>query len=611
MNGRQLVLLAVLMGNTALNAQEAKNPNAVPSQCIAGVDLEVSLAAYKDPAQPDLTKALIQAADCIARHPGVAGAWSKRAQLHSQLRDWDAAIADFTKALSLDPQDATIYVERAWVYGAKENYPAAFADYDKAIALQKNSTDAFVGRGDLHRSRGDRAKAAADYNAAIEAAKTDILGDIVVSGAYLGRGLLLMGDEKWAAAERELSLSLDRAYGSRVQALEARALVYEFMNQGDKALADYKELLEINPSSTRALERRADLLLKLGKRGEATADYKALQQIDPGHEAARTALATLDPKSGQDFVKVAREYANAEKWTEAIAAYDKAIVSDANLAEAWSGRAAAYSRMGDSARAVADYTKAIALDPKEFNAYNGRAHTHQALGDSAKALADFSHVISTATEPMALVSAYLGRADLHIATQRADSARADFDKAIEVGAKDSMVNYVFTPDAYLGRARLSLAAGNKDAARADLKKALELNPKHSTVKDELLKLDPAEPKTAEEFLKVALEAGKKNDAKGAIDALNRCIAIDAKSIPCHGYLARALVATRDLPAATTTMTKLIELNPKDPASYAGRGMVYAMQNKRMEAIRDFRMALDLKPDFAEAKQALERLEGAK
>lgn len=611
MNGRQVVLLAVLMGSTALGAQEAKNPNAVPSQCIAGVDLEVSLAAYKDPAQPDLTKAMIQAGDCVARHPGVAGVWSKRAQLHSQMRDWDSAIADLTKAIALDPADARPYVERAWVHGTKENLPAAFADYDKAIALQKDNTDAYIGRGDLHRSRGDRAKAAADYNAAIEAAKTDILGDIVVSGAYLGRGLLLMGDEKWAAAERELSVSLDRAYGSRVQALEARALVYEFMNQSDKALVDYKELLEINPSSTRALERRADLLLKLGKRSEATADYKALLQLDPAHQDARTALSTLDPKSGQDFVSVAREFANAEKWNEAIAAYDKAIAADPTLAEAWSGRATAYSRTNNSARAIADYTKAIALDPKEFNAYNGRAHTHRTLGDSAKALADFTHVISASTAPMDLVSAYLGRADLHIATQKADAARADFDKAIEVGAKDSMVNYVFIPDAYLGRAKLSLAAGNKDAARADLKKALELNPKHSTAQAELLKLDPAEPKTAEEFLKVALEAGKKNDAEGAIDALNRCIAIDAKSVPCHGYLARALVAMRDLPAATTTMTKLIELNPKDPTSYAGRGMVFAMQNKRLEAIRDFRMALELKPDFAEAKQALERLEAMK
>ncbi|MGN6186069.1 MAG: tetratricopeptide repeat protein [Thermoanaerobaculia bacterium] len=610
---RRTAALAVLFFlSISLTAQpKTDDPNSVPEQCVAGVDYEVSLAALRG--DSNLDAAVKQANECVTRHPSVVRAWSRRGQLREQLNDWNGAIADFTKAIELAPNDASGYADRGWAYGAKEEFTAALADYDKALALEPNSMMAYIGRGDLHRMQGHADRAFADYQSAINAAEKDGFSELYIGNAYLGRGLVHMQRGNWALAENDLTFAVENSFGAQSHAYESRALVYELQNKNDKALADYDALLKMNSSNTTALERRGALLMKAGQRDKATADFKALVAIDPKNAKAIEALSTLDPKSSGDFLKVAQEKAREEKWPEAIAAYDKAIAATPT-ADAYLGRANAYASSNNNDRALADYDKAIQLDPKSFSAYNGRAIMYKEKGDIAKAVAEYDRVIAGAspeTQTIELVLALESRGDIRAAQNQSDAARADYDKAIEVAAKDAITNYVLAPDAFLGRAKLSIAAGNKDAARADLKRALALNEKHEAAKAELLKLDPPEPKTAEDFLKVALEAGKKNDAKAAIDALNRCVELDPKSLQCHGYLARAHIATRDLAAATIDMTHVIDLNPKDPQSYAARGVTYVMQGKKHEAIRDFRMALDLKPDFEEAKQALARLEGEK
>jgi lipoprotein NlpI len=54
----------------------------------------------------------------------------------------DAAIADYDKAISLDPNWARIYNNRGFAKVRKGDFDAAIADLDKAIAL--DPTDAYA-----------------------------------------------------------------------------------------------------------------------------------------------------------------------------------------------------------------------------------------------------------------------------------------------------------------------------------------------------------------------------------------------------------------------------------------------------------------------------------
>lgn len=595
-------------------------------QCVAGVDLEISLenlAAEREGRAPNDAKALQVASGCIEKHAAFGPAWVKRGDVRTFGGDWDGAIADYTKALELDPKNDAAYRDRAFAHLKKDNYPAAIADYDKALALDAKDILAVIGRGDVHRVKGDGPRALADYNLAIRLAKDDAFGEVYVSGAYFGRARLFLGLGRWDEAVTDLTKVIEDGYASTLSAYELRALIYGFQKKSALALADYDAILEMQPGHAEALERRGAIYLESGDRAKATADFQALLATDPTSEKAIEALSTLAPRSAGDYLKVARTKANAQQWDEAIRAYDDALRVEPGNAEAYAGRASAHSNKGDQERAHADYAKAIQLDPKAAGAYGGRAYLYESQGDHARAIADYSRSIevASAADKITVILAYTYRADIYSRQNQTEAALADYDQAIAVAATDSMWNYVLGPDAYLGRGKLHAAAGKKDLARADFRKALELNPKHDAVQAELAKLDPppapvaapaaaqsaATPQTHEEWFRQALSQGRRNDAEGALASLTKCLELQPKALPCLVLRGNVLAMKGEYDAASADYRKAMETDPNHPAAYAGRGIMLAKQGKRDEAIRELRTALRLKPDFADAQRALKML----
>jgi tetratricopeptide (TPR) repeat protein len=243
---------------------------------------------------------------------------------------------------------------------------------------------------------------------------------------------------------------------------------------------------------------------------------------------------------------------------------------------------------------------------------------HASRGDRDRAIADYGRAIELASagQKFEHVLALGSRADIYREQGKSALALADYDKAVAVAATDSMYNYILGPDVLLGRSRLHLAAGKPDAARADLQAALKLNPKHDAVKAELAKLEPQAaatsqgaptPETAEEWLKLAMRQGRQKDADGAIASLTKCLELKADMLPCLVFRGNAQAVKGLYDSASADYAKAIALDPNHPAPYAGRGIMLAKQGKRDEAIRDLRTALRLKPDFNDAKQALQRL----
>ncbi len=62
-------------------------------------------------------------------------------------KNYDQAIADYTKAIDIDSESAVAYASRGRAYYNEEMYDEALADLNKAIELDPNSYTAYFRRG--------------------------------------------------------------------------------------------------------------------------------------------------------------------------------------------------------------------------------------------------------------------------------------------------------------------------------------------------------------------------------------------------------------------------------------------------------------------------------
>jgi tetratricopeptide (TPR) repeat protein len=62
----------------------------------------------------------------------------------------DKAIADYTRAIELNPNLAEAYNNRAYIYMVKKDYGLALPDLDRALQLRPNYVNALMNRGDIY-----------------------------------------------------------------------------------------------------------------------------------------------------------------------------------------------------------------------------------------------------------------------------------------------------------------------------------------------------------------------------------------------------------------------------------------------------------------------------
>ncbi len=165
-----------------------------------------------------------------------------------QGRVLDRAIADFTQAIRLDPQNPMNYRERGRAYSDKGETDKGLADYDEAIRLDPNDASGYNDRGTVYAEKGEYDQAIADYTQAIRLDPNHAL-------AYNNRG---------------------SAYGSK--------------GNYDEAIADYTQAIRLDPDSALAYNNRGYAYSNKGAYDQAIADYEEALRIDPNYDMARQNL---------------------------------------------------------------------------------------------------------------------------------------------------------------------------------------------------------------------------------------------------------------------------------------------------------------------------------
>jgi tetratricopeptide (TPR) repeat protein len=83
-------------------------------------------------------------------------------------KNYEGAVAEFTKAVELNPKFDRAYTNRGIAWMEMGEYDRAIDDYDKAIELNPKQFQAYGNRGNAWRYKGDFNRAIADHTKAIE-----------------------------------------------------------------------------------------------------------------------------------------------------------------------------------------------------------------------------------------------------------------------------------------------------------------------------------------------------------------------------------------------------------------------------------------------------------
>jgi tetratricopeptide (TPR) repeat protein len=82
--------------------------------------------------------------------------------------NYGEAIAEYNKAIELNPKYTSAYINRAWVYYQKKQYDLAIIDYTRAIQLNPSNTAALNGRGAAYLLTKQYQPAIADFDKSLE-----------------------------------------------------------------------------------------------------------------------------------------------------------------------------------------------------------------------------------------------------------------------------------------------------------------------------------------------------------------------------------------------------------------------------------------------------------
>src|SRR5881398_3182174 len=131
--------------------------------------------------------------------------------------DLDGAMADFNRAIELNPKDDAPYYNRAQARRLKNDTAGAIADYTRAIELGSTNPAAYNNRGNARAENKDRDGAIADYTRAIEL-KPDY------ARAYYNRATVKKekGDATGAAADFKHAQELDPELASEESAADSK-----------------------------------------------------------------------------------------------------------------------------------------------------------------------------------------------------------------------------------------------------------------------------------------------------------------------------------------------------------------------------------------------------
>lgn len=207
----------------------------------------------------------------IESNPKNIIAYNKRGVAKAGVNDFNGAIKDYNKAISIDADFKDSYYNKANANREVGNFIEAINDYNNAIKINSNYVEAYNNRGLAKAANGDHYGAFADYDYAIKLKP-------VFAEAYNNKALLKVKLEDFigAIADYDKAISLRPDYA---QAYHNRGLPKYKLGDIEGAISDCSKAIELNPDYAETYNNRAFLKLTKGDKSSACQDWQKASKL--------------------------------------------------------------------------------------------------------------------------------------------------------------------------------------------------------------------------------------------------------------------------------------------------------------------------------------------
>ena len=456
------------------------------------------------------------------------------------------------------------------VHESRGDHPGALAAFQEALRVQPDFEEAAHNAAKLLIQEGRPRAAVAQLQSTLErsANRSDTTFSLQM---LLVEAYASVGEDKPAAQV------LEKLLAEKPDSAEVRlklAISYAHLGSLDAAVGQYREALRLNSENDTALMGLAKTLLQL-KRGSEATPY--LQKY-----------IRLRPNDADGYDVLGCDFRDAGRFKEAASAFAQAARISPRDYDIQYKFGMALWRAGQLEEALSQLEIAERLKPDEVQVHVGLARVLQSLGREEQATKE-----GELSERLSLSKTREREAGLHITNgslllNRSDfrGAAAEFRQALELDPESAPAR----SDLGLVLARLN----DPQSAERELKKAIALDPKLVLAYNALGT--------------VYIEEGHVSEGK---EAFQLAIRIDPQYAEAKNNLGTLYAKLGKNDDAISLFEEAVEDSPQYSQAYLNWGLVLASQGNLTEAKPLFEKALHLSPNLAEARKALQMVDGSR
>lgn len=279
--------------------------------------------------------------DRIIDDPEDAEAYEARGRIFCNAKDFDNAIADFTKVIELGRGSDTTYWYRGYSYVELGRQEEGFQDYCKSLEFEEHG-EVHYNLALIYDERREYEKALDELNQAVALGPDDSPNHTVRARVFY-----TLRQYEQAVSDGLQSIELGAPTKNTYLTLGD---AYRELKEFDKAIESYNKVLKLDSKNSTAMNKRGVAFERMGQDKQALTEYRRAAKMDPSEPAYHANEAEMLRRAG--------------RFKEAVTSCNRALKANPKYRRAYWIRAKAYEGQGQTAKAERDRETYKAMEEK-------------------------------------------------------------------------------------------------------------------------------------------------------------------------------------------------------------------------------------------------------